>query len=104
MASRAYIDAELAKFHEGPTLVLTHHACTIDAVAPLLQRSIISAAYASSLEPIIDRHRLEYWVSGHTHLSMRLRRDSTRLISNPSGYATENRFYDPSFAIEVDHD
>ena len=104
LKSRAYIDSELATPHDGPTLVLTHHACTIDAVAPPLQRSIVSAAYASSLEPIIDRHRPEYWVSGHTHLSMNLLRGRTRLISNPSGYATENPFYDPSFAIEVVHD
>jgi hypothetical protein len=104
LQSRAYIDAELAKAHDGPTLVVTHHAPTIEAVAPQFQRSLTSAAYASELTPLIDRHQPEWWVSGHTHTSMNLRRGRTRQISNPCGYGDENPFFDPLFTIEVDHD
>jgi predicted phosphodiesterase len=104
MQSRSYIDIELAKTHDGPSLVLTHHAATIEAVAPQYQRGLISAAYASELLPIVDRHQPEWWVSGHTHMSMNFRRGATRMISNPCGYADENRFFDPLLTIEVDHD
>ena len=48
MQSRAYIENELAKLHDGPSMVVTHHAATMEAVAPKFQRSLISAAYASS--------------------------------------------------------
>jgi Icc-related predicted phosphoesterase len=104
LQSRSYIDAELAKPHDGPSLVLTHHAPTIEAVAPRFQRSLISAAYASELLPLVDRHQPECWVSGHTHESISLRRGTTRMISNPCGYADENPYFDPLFTIEVDHD
>jgi hypothetical protein len=104
LRSRAFIDTELAKAHAGPSLVVTHHAATKEAVAPKFQRSLISAAYASDLLPIVDRHQPQWWVSGHSHASMDFRRGRTRMISNPSGYADENRYFDPLFTIEVGHD
>jgi len=104
LQSRAYIEAELAKLHQGPSLVLTHHAATIEAIAPQFQRSLVSAAYASELLPIVDRYQPRWWVSGHTHMSMNLQRGFTRLVSNPYGYAGENQFYDPLLTIEVNHD
>ena len=84
--------------------MLTHHAATIEAIAPQYQRSLVSAAYASELLPIVDRHQPEWWVSGHTHMSLNLRHGKTRLISNPAGYSHENPFFDPLMTIEVDHD
>jgi hypothetical protein len=56
--SRRFIEAELSKSAEkGRTaVVLTHHAASIEAVAPRHQRSIVSAAYASELLPIVDRY------------------------------------------------
>lgn len=104
LQSRAYIESELAKVHDGPSLVLSHHAGTIEAVAPQFQRSLVSAAYASELLPIVDRRQPDWWVSGHTHVSMNFLRGRTRMISNPSGYADENAFFDPLFTIEVLHD
>ncbi|HEY6732523.1 MAG TPA: metallophosphoesterase [Roseiarcus sp.] len=102
LESRAYLEVELSKPHDGPTLVMTHHAGTIEAIAPAFQRSLVSAAYASELLPIVDRHQPEFWLSGHTHVSMNVRRGGTRLISNPCGYADENRYFDPLYTIEID--
>jgi hypothetical protein len=103
MASRRYIEAELAKPHAA-TLVMTHHAVTLDAVAPPFQRSLASAAFASELLPVVDRCHPRWWLTGHTHCSLRLRRGSTLLISNPAGYPGENTSFDPSFCIEVSDD
>jgi len=103
LQSRAYLEAELSKLHDdGPTLVITLHPGTIEAIAPALQRSLGSAAYASELLPIADRHQPDFWLSGHTHVSMNFRRGRTRLISNPCGYADENRYFDPLYTIEID--
>ncbi len=104
MQSRTYIENELAKLHDGPSMVVTHHAATMEAVAPKFQRSLISAAYASELLPILDRHQPRWWVSGHTHTSMIFRHGRVLMISNPCGYADENPYFDPLFTIEVDHD
>jgi Icc-related predicted phosphoesterase len=100
--SRAFIERELAKIHKGPTLVLTHHAPCLEAIAPFHRDEIISAAYASDLLHIIDRYQPELWVSGHTHFPLNLKRGRTRLISNPIGYGNENAFFDPLFYAEVD--
>jgi Icc-related predicted phosphoesterase len=101
LQSRAYIEATLAKPHSGETLILTHHPGTIEAIAPAFQRSLTSLAYFSELLPIVDRYQPRWWVSGHTHLSMNFQRGRTRMISNPCGYADENRYFDPLFTIEV---
>jgi hypothetical protein len=102
LRSRAYIEAELANPHDGPTLVLTHHAATPDAVEPQLRNRMIAAAYTSDLRAIIDRRQPDYWVSGHTHFAMDLHRGRTRLISNPRGYGDELTSFDPAFVIEVE--
>jgi hypothetical protein len=102
LESRTYLEAELSKPHDGPTLVMTHHAGTIEAIAPAFQRSLVSAAYASELLPIVDRHQPDFFLSGHTHVSMNFQRGGTRLISNPCGYADENRYFDPLYTIEID--
>jgi hypothetical protein len=104
LQSRAYIEKELAKPHEGETLILTHHAATIEAVAPANQRSLSSLAYFSALTPIVERYQPRWWVSGHTHLSMNFRCGLTQMISNPAGYADENPYFDPLFTIETSND
>ncbi len=97
--SRTFFEQELAKPHSGPSVCVSHHAMTLDAIAPEHQRSLLSAAYASEMQPMIDRFRPELVVSGHTHHSIDLRRGS-RLISNPAGYAGENGSFNPKLVVE----
>ena len=100
--SRAFIEAELARSEaDSTTIVLTHHAATIEAVAPQLRSQMISSAYASDLLPTIDRYQPDFWISGHTHVRMDTFRGRTRLISNPSGYGDEVTDFDPGLVIEV---
>lgn len=102
LRSRAFIEAELERAHDGTTIVLTHHAATIEAVAPMLRGQMLSCAYASDLTPMIDRHQPAYWISAHTHFRMDGLRGLSRLISNPSGYSCEVADFDPAFVIELD--
>jgi hypothetical protein len=102
LRSRAYIEAELAKPHDGPTVVLTHHAPVVEAVEPQLRGRLVAAAYASDLGSTIDRYQPDHWISGHTHFPMDLCRGRTRLISNPCGYINELSSFDPAFIIDVD--
>jgi predicted phosphodiesterase len=102
LRSRAYIEAELARPHDGPTVVLTHHAAVFEAVEPQLRDRMIAAAYASDLGSMIDRYQPDYWISGHTHVPMDFRRGRTRLISNPFGYGHELSSFNPAFIIEVE--
>lgn len=99
--SRLFLETALSEHHDGPTIAVAHHAVTLDAVAPQFQRSLLSAAYASELLPLVDRHQPAVFVTGHTHFSMNLRRGCTRLVSNPRGYPGENRSFDPAFTMEI---
>jgi len=100
--SRAFLEAELARGHYCTTIVMTHMAPTLDHIAPPDRSTLISAAYASRLDELIDRFTPDYWVSGHVHYPVDFFRGPTRLISNPCGYADEVSGFDPSFTIEVD--
>ncbi|WP_213740427.1 metallophosphoesterase [Bradyrhizobium sp. dw_411] len=99
--SRMFFEEELARPHAGPSVCISHHAMTMDAIAPTHQRSVLSAAYASEMQPMIDRFQPDLVVTGHTHHSIDLRRGRTRMISNPAGYAGENRQFDPAFVVDL---
>src|SRR5260370_32964 len=81
LRSRAYSEMELAKPHDRPTVVLTHHASGVEALQPQLRGRMIAAAYASDLGSTIDRYQPDYWISGHTHFPIDLRRHRTPPIS-----------------------
>ncbi len=54
----------MAEPWEGQRIIVTHHAPTAAAVAPL---NGLSAAFASDLEGWIGTHRPDGWFFGHTH-------------------------------------
>jgi Icc-related predicted phosphoesterase len=101
LRSRTFIEAELSKAYNRTTIVLTHMAPTVEAIERQHRESMSAAAYASNLLATIDRHQPDFWISGHTHYSIDIRRGRTRLISNPCGYPNENTRFDPQMVIEI---
>lgn len=99
--SRAFLERELGKPHAGPTVCVSHHAMTLDCVAPAHQRSMLAAAYASEMAAMIDSYQPDLIVTGHTHHTVNMRRGGTRLVSNPAGYAGENRWFDPALVMTL---
>jgi hypothetical protein len=63
----------------------------------------LTAAYASNLEPMIERFQLHLWVHGHLHNSTDCKIGLTRVVCNPRGYAPSalNPQFDPELVIEV---
>lgn len=102
LESRAFLEAELAKPHDGPTVVATHFAPIPEAVAPEHRWSTLAAAACSDLSPVIQRFQPAAWISGHTHFAYRMRQGSTLMLSNPCGYPDEKVGFDPALIIEVD--
>jgi len=101
LRSRAFLEQELSKPHDGPTIVITHAAVSIECVQPNQQKSIVSAAYFSEMLPMIDRHQPDLWIFGHTHQRTDFRRGRTRVLSNPIGYADERTGFDPALTVAV---
>ncbi len=100
-----WLDARLDVPHEGPTVVITHHAPSRKSVHPRFARSLTSACFASDAERLLGGARVQLWVHGHTHDTFDYLVDGTRVICNPRGYAkdgvNENPRFDPNLTIEV---
>jgi Icc-related predicted phosphoesterase len=82
---RAIADA-LTVPHDGPTVVVTHHAPSIRSVHLGDRTDVSAAAFASDLEELILRHRPQLWVHGHIHWASDYRIGATRVVCNPRGY------------------
>ena len=83
---RAAIDELLRVPHDGPTVVVTHHAPSIRSIHPGDRTDVSAAAFASDLEELILRRRPALWVHGHVHHAVDYRIGDTRVVCNPRGY------------------
>jgi len=102
----AFLRSELARQHDGPTVVVTHHAPHPGSVQPRHQGSVLSPAFASDLGALIEEHQPELWIHGHDHGSHDYLVGRTRVFANQAGYPDlhgdrENREFDPRCVLEV---
>lgn len=99
----------LSKPHEGPTVVVTHHAPHPLSVQPRHQGSALSPAFVSNLSALIEEYQPELWIHGHDHGSHDYRVGRTRVLANQAGYPNlhgdrENPWFDPVCVVEVGSD
>lgn len=96
--SRQFIETELAKPFEGPTVVMTHHTPSQLSIPEHYREDKVSAGYTSRLESVIEQYQPTVWCHGHTHTSFDYKIGETRVICNPRGYAE----IDPNLDFKVD--
>lgn len=96
--SRRWLEAELAKPFDGPTVVVTHHGCHPSSVHPRYRRDIVTAGFVSNLSELMTGPTApEIWVHGHVHDSFEYTVDQapgvpgTRVFANPAGYVLNAR-------------
>ena len=89
-ASKTWLVGELERKFEGPTVVVTHHLPASASVAKRYANDPLNPAFASSLADVIEKHRPELWIHGHTHAPCDYELFDTRIICNPLGYPGEN--------------
>ncbi len=103
VASRAWLATSLASHHDGPTVVITHHA-------PLIRRppesnallDAIGGAFASDLSELMDGESADLWIFGHIHRTVDTEVNGTRVLSNQRGYPQEPvSGFDPSLVVEI---
>nr|WP_093167209.1 metallophosphoesterase [Variovorax sp. YR216] len=101
----AWLDDMLATPHEGPTVVITHHAPSRRSIHPRFADSLLNACFVSDAEHLLGEDRVRLWIHGHTHDSFDYLVRGTRVICNPRGYAkdgvNENPLFDPNLTIDV---
>jgi Icc-related predicted phosphoesterase len=99
--SRRYIADTLAEVHEGPTVVITHHAPHPRSLDPASSWDLIAAAYATDLSDLIEQGCPDLWIHGHVHRSSDYKIGRTRIVCNAHGYGRENQGFDPELIIEI---
>jgi predicted phosphodiesterase len=104
--SAAWLDAKLDEHHDGPTVVITHHAPSRRSIHPRFADSLLNPCFVSDAEQLFGAGRARLWIHGHTHNSFDYAVNGTRVVCNPRGYAkdgvNENAAFDPDFMVEID--
>lgn len=99
--------AKLAAFFETHdprrTVVVTHHAPSILSLPERRRAELISCAYASQLDDMIQRHQPTLWVHGHIHHSNDYWIGRTRVVANPKGYPEKvNPGFQPGMMVNLE--
>lgn len=107
-ASRRFLEERLDVQHDGPTVVVTHHAPHRHSVAERYRDDALTPAFCSDLAPLVEGGGAALWVHGHTHTSFDYTAGSTRVLCNPKGYGPtrpggmpENAAFDPALVIDL---
>ena len=76
---------ELARPHDGPTVVVTHHA-PLFASWHLAADSVFKGAYCNNLVRLVREHAIDVWIHGHVHARSSYLANAVRVVCNPRGY------------------
>jgi hypothetical protein len=100
----------LARPHDGPSVVVTHHAPHTLSVAPdafvgpgRALGELLPASYASDLSALVERASPDLWVHGAVPEPVDYRLGRTRVLANPrwSGIRHVVGDFDPKLVVEV---
>jgi predicted phosphodiesterase len=101
----AWLASRLDTRHDGPTVVISHHAPSPRSIHPRFEGSLLNACFVSDAEHLVGASRAACWIHGHTHDSFDYVLNGTRVVCNPRGYAkdgiNENPRFDPDFMIDI---
>lgn len=84
--SRDWLKCMLSIPFEGKTVVVTHHLPSEKSVPPRFAKDLLTPAFASNLEELMDEGRVALWIHGHTHDAYDYEIYGTRIVCNPRGY------------------
>ena len=102
--SRRWLQEALATYKNVPKVVITHHSPTSLSLPSDYEKDILSAAYASDLNNLIEASDVRLWIHGHIHKSSDFYVGKTRVICNPRGYPDEHdNGFNPELVIEIDN-
>lgn len=96
--SVSWLEAQLAVAEANKTVVVSHHLPSFRSVAERYRRSLLSAAFASNLDHLIEQYQPALWVHGHTHDSFDYQLGKTRVVCNPKGYESIGQL-NPNFKM-----
>lgn len=101
---KSWLNQKLNEPFDGKTVVVTHMAPSMQSVSEYYADDLISAAYASNLDELVQKADL--WIHGHMHESFDYRIGRCRVVCNPCGYriksgVPENSNFNPDLIIDL---
>lgn len=87
--SKQWLAKALSSAHDGPTVVVTHHAPSARSIPARYETSGLSAAFASNFDELVAASGAALWLHGHTHHCVDYTIGATRVVSNQRGYPDE---------------
>lgn len=101
--SRSWLKCMLEDTFQGKTVVVTHHLPSSGSVHPRFARDLLTPAFASHLEDLMDGHRIALWIHGHTHDAFDYEVCETRVICNPRGYMPHEKSdgFVPNLVVDI---
>jgi len=86
------------------SVVITHHAPSSQSLRDNWSTDLLSAAYGSNLEPLIEEFQPLLWIHGHVHHSRDYWIRQTRVICNPHGYieVEPNPDFIPDLVVDLE--
>lgn len=91
------------------TVVISHHLPSYNCIDQKYKDSFLNSSFASNLDKLMEKYKIDYWIHGHTHSSIDTLLYDTRIICNPRGYTriingsqiSENSLFDDKYVIEI---
>jgi len=101
--SRGWLKCMLEDNFQGKTVVVTHHAPSSGSVHPRFAQDLLTAAFVSNLDDMMDGSRIALWIHGHMHDTCDYEVFDTRVMCNPRGYVPYEKStgFVPDLVIDV---
>ena len=100
-ATRSFLTDGLAVPHNGPTVVVTHHAPHPGSLPN--PNAHLAWCDASDLSELILDRGPDLWVHGHVHRAADYRVERTRVVCNARGHTDERSGFVPDLIIALDN-
>lgn len=102
-ATRSFIESELQRSFDGPTIVVTHHAPHPGSLGSR-KGDDLAFCYASNLSTILESENApDCWMHGHLHGHIDYTAGNTRIVANARGYVFANDVpgFAPGFVVDT---
>lgn len=96
-----FLQDELNKDFDGPTVIVTHHGPSEQSCAVKYSGHPLNPCYASRLDSFVDIVQPTLWVHGHVHSRTKYSIGETQVIVNPRGYPGEKTGFNPNLVLDV---